>query len=53
MPKKKTPRRCSRFRCAERKEYLCCADCPQRPLCLAACQNDPGRCGLEDRRAKT
>lgn len=52
MPKKKTPRRCSRFRCAERKEYLCCADCERRALCLAACRNDPERCGLEDRRSR-
>lgn len=31
MPKKKTPRRCSRFRCAELKDYICCADCEWRP----------------------
>ena len=47
MTEKKTPRRCSRFRCAERKEYICCADCERRSLCLAACQNDPSWCGLE------
>lgn len=47
MPEKKTLRRCSRFRCAELKEYICCADCEQRSLCLAACQNDPSWCGLE------
>lgn len=52
MPKKKTTRRCSRFRCAELKEYICCADSPRRPLCLAACRNDPARCGLEDRRSR-
>ena len=34
------------------KDYVCCADCPRRPLCLAACRNDPERCGLEDRRPK-
>lgn len=53
MRKKKAARRCSRFRCAERKEYICCADCERRPLCLAACRNDPARCGLEDRRGKS
>ena len=47
MPEKKTPRRCSRFRCADRIEYICCADCERRLLCPAACWNDPVRCGLE------
>lgn len=52
MAKKKLPRRCSRFRCAELGDYICCADCERRPLCLAACQNDPERCGLEDKRSR-
>lgn len=52
MPEKKAPRRCSRFRCAERKDYVCCADCLRQPLCLAACRNDPERCGLEDKRSR-
>lgn len=50
MGKKKALRRCARFRCAELKDYVCCADCQRRPLCLVACRNDPARCGLEDRR---
>lgn len=45
-------RRCLRFLCAERKEYVCCADCPRRPLCLAACRNDPARCGQAGGRRK-
>lgn len=39
-------------RCAERKEYICCADCKQRALCLAACRNGPARCGLEDKKSR-
>lgn len=50
MNKAKKERRCSRFRCPERKGYFCCADCTSKPLCTTACQNDPVRCGLEDRR---
>ncbi len=50
--KKKEPRRCSRFRCAELKDYICCADCTRRLLCLSPCQNDPERCRLEDRRPR-
>lgn len=53
MTKKKAARRCSRFRCGELGDYVCCADCERRPLCLAPCRNDPARCGLEDRRRKT
>lgn len=49
MPKKKAPRRCSRFSCAELKDYICRADCERRSLCLVACRNDPARCGLEDK----
>lgn len=52
MPEKKTPRRCSRFRCTATKDFTCCADCDRRPLCLAACRNDPKWCGLEDRRPR-
>lgn len=52
MAKKKAPRRCSRFRCATLGDYICCVDCERRPLCLAACKNDPAQCGLEDRRPK-
>ena len=42
-----------RFRRAELKEDLCCADCPRRPPYLAACRNDPDRGGQEGRRQKT
>lgn len=52
MPEKNKFRMCSRFRCAERKEYICCADCEKRPLCLAACRNDPARCGLENKQSR-
>lgn len=50
MPETKTPRGCSRFRCAELRDSICCVDCQRRPLCLVACRNDPARCGLEDKR---
>lgn len=52
MRKKKAPRRFSRFRCTEQGDYICFVDCERRPLCLAACKNDPARCGLEDKRKK-
>ena len=30
MPKKKTPRMCSRFHCDKRGDRYCCADCVER-----------------------
>ena len=54
MPKRKTPRMCSRFHCDRRGDRYCCADCVERKRdrCRNPCLNDPARCGLEDRRPK-
>ena len=43
------PRMCQRFYCDERGDRFCCADCRRYVICTHPCENDPRRCGLEDR----
>ncbi len=43
-------RYCSTFYCDKRRDRYCCRDCPKP--CSHACQNDPSRCGLEDKAPK-
>ena len=45
----KTPRMCSRFYCDHRGDRYCCRDCPRYIMCNNPCENDPSRCGLEDK----
>ncbi len=47
-------RRCSlKFSCPElskHKDYICCADCKTKENCRFACQNQPEKCGLLEKR---
>ena len=45
----KDPRMCQRFYCDYRGDRYCCQDCWHRAYCTNPCQNDPSRCGLEDK----
>ena len=45
----KTVRMCSRFYCDCRGDRYCCRDCPRYIMCNNPCENDPSRCGLEDK----
>lgn len=40
---------CSRFYCDYRGDRYCCRDCWNRAYCTNPYQNDPSRCGLEDK----
>lgn len=40
---------CRVFHCDMRGDRFCCTDCPKRFRCSNPCENDPSRCGLEDK----
>ena len=50
----KRKRLCTIFNCDRRRGNYCCADCWRRTRrkCRNVCQNDPSRCGLEDRKER-
>lgn len=43
------PRMCSRFYCDHRGDRYCCRDCKRYVMCPNPYENDPSRCGLEDK----
>lgn len=54
MAKAYRGRYCTRFYCDKVRERRCCADCWRRVRrkCRNACQNDPSRCGLQNKAAE-
>lgn len=52
MPEKNKFRMCSLFHCDKRGDRYCCVDCRLKPKCRNPCQNDPARCGLENKQSR-